>query len=61
MMYRKERKKQELKAEKRKKNKEDARRLAQNLRAAIVTDIKHPRITDFDRKFLVVWKKAREE
>ncbi|CAK4613516.1 unnamed protein product [Aphanomyces euteiches] len=27
----------------------------------VVTDIKHPRITNFDRKFLVEWKKKRLE
>ncbi|CAK4694314.1 unnamed protein product [Aphanomyces euteiches] len=64
---RKERKRQALKAEKRRESKKEANRLAQQIReerqsaAVIVSNIKHPRITDFDREFLVEWKRARRE
>ncbi|CAK4175817.1 unnamed protein product [Aphanomyces euteiches] len=64
---RKERKRQALKAEKRRESKKEANRLAQQIRevrqsaAVIVLNIKHPRITDFDREFLVEWKRARRE
>ncbi|KAG9416527.1 hypothetical protein AC1031_000928 [Aphanomyces cochlioides] len=64
---RKERKRQEIKATKMRKDKAAANRMARQIReerqstAVIVSNIKHPRIIDFDREFLVEWKKARLE
>ncbi|CAK4654995.1 unnamed protein product, partial [Aphanomyces euteiches] len=64
---RKERKRQALKAENKRDAKRAANRLARQIReekqntAVIVSNIKHPRITYFDREFLVEWKRARRE
>ncbi|KAG9406911.1 hypothetical protein AC1031_003237 [Aphanomyces cochlioides] len=64
---RKERKRQEIKAMKKREDKAAANRMARQIReerkstTVIVSNIKHPRITDFDREFLVEWKRARLE
>ncbi|KAG9414791.1 hypothetical protein AC1031_008206 [Aphanomyces cochlioides] len=53
---RKERKRQKIKAMKKRQIREERKSTA-----VIVSNIKHPRITDFDREFLVEWKRARLE
>ncbi|KAH9121107.1 hypothetical protein AeMF1_007034 [Aphanomyces euteiches] len=58
---RKYQKGQAKKSEKKRENKELMRRNHRMYSTVVVTDIKHPRITNFDRKFLVEWKKKRLE
>ncbi|KAG9398415.1 hypothetical protein AC1031_014603 [Aphanomyces cochlioides] len=64
---RKERKRQEIRATKKRRDRAAANRLARQIReerqstAVIVSNIKHSRITDFDREFLVEWRRARLE
>ncbi|KAH9125338.1 hypothetical protein AeMF1_004021, partial [Aphanomyces euteiches] len=58
---RKYQKAQAKKSEKKRENKELMRRNHRMYSTVVVTDIKHPRITNFDRKFLVEWKKKRLE
>ncbi|CAK4419327.1 unnamed protein product [Aphanomyces euteiches] len=58
---RKYQKGQAKKSEKKRENIELMRRNHRMYSTVVVTDIKHPRITNFDRKFLVEWKTKRLE